>query len=162
LEELEAEYDGSPVLKGFSEDEGLALVDLAHLVVLADREVTEAELDQLQTTIFGLTLAEGRSIDELLASGDVASPNEIREVVDEADTQSAFIDERVERIEGDEHRREALRVLSTLAYSDGVVDEEEGICHVIGRLFGFEADTTEELLVEGAVDVWELGGDRSE
>lgn len=160
-EELEEKYDDSNVLPAFDRDEGIALVDLAHLVLLIDSELTDDEVEQLERRVFGLTLEED-DIPEILASGDVAAPKRVRELVDDADAREAFVAERADRIAEGDHRRAALRVLGTLSYTDGLVDEEEGVCFEIGRAFGFDSDEIEDLLIDGAVDVWELGGDEVE
>lgn len=157
LEELEARYEESSVLKGFSMDEGVALVDLAYLVMLVDEDLSKGELEQFKKTVFGLTLTEGEGVEEVLTSGAVTPPMQVREKVGDAALMETFIRQRAAEFDSEDHKREALRVLATLSYSDGMEQKEEGVCHVIGRMFGLDDATIEDLLVDGAVDVWELG-----
>lgn len=156
-EELEAKYDDSEVLPDFGRREGLALVDLAHLVLLIDKELTSTEIEELEERVFGLTLEED-SVPEIVASGDLAEPARVQTLVDDEEDRTVFVESRAEAIEGDAHRRAALRVLATLSYTEGMDEQEEGICHEIGRALGFDSSEIEELLVDGAVDAWELGG----
>lgn len=161
-EELEEKHDDSDVLRGFSRQEGAALVDLAHLVLLIDAELTDRELEQLERRVLGLTLDEGSVLEDVLADTDIVRPAELREILQDREAIESFVDGRTAVFESDDHKREALRVFATLSYSDGLEEEEEGICHDIGRAFGFDDETIDDLLVDGAVDVWELGGDRVE
>lgn len=157
-EQLEEKYDDSDVLPEFDREEAVALVDLAHVVLLVDAELTEEERNQLKERVFDLTLEE-ESISEILASGDLVGPEKLHRFVEGDEDRGPFIEDRTAAIRGDEHRRAVLRVLATLSYTDGLEEDEEGICHEIGRAFGFDDEECEELLIEGAVDVWELGGD---
>lgn len=160
LEELKERYDESEVLSGFAKEEGIALVDLAYLVMLVDEDLSDGELGKFRERIFGLTLSEGDMLQDVLSGGEITPPIEVREIVGDAEATDEFVETRSEKIHGEAHRGEALRVLATLSYSDGMAEDEEGICHEIGRRFGFDDDEIEKLLVDGAVDVWELGGER--
>ena len=160
LDELNARYDESAVLTGFDTRQGAALVDLAYLVMMIDHDVTDKQLDQLRKRVFGLTLTDGQMLEDVLTGGEIVKPVEIEGLLSNDQALQAFVERRSKEFESEEQRREVLRVLATLSYSDGLEEEEEGICHEIGRSFGLDDDTIEDLLVDGAVDVWELGGDQ--
>lgn len=160
-EELEEKYDDSNILPEFDREEGVALVDLAHLVLLIDQELSAEETAQLKERVFDLTLEE-EAVPEILASGDLVEPRKIRELVASDEERGPFIEDRAAEIRSDAHRRAALRVLATLSYTEGLDEAEEGVCHEIGRAFGFDEDEIEDLLIEGAVDVWELGAGSGE
>ena len=160
LNELDVRYEDSAVLEKFNKKEGVALVDLAYLVMLIDHDISDKQLEEFRTRVFGLTLSDGEMLEDVLSGGEIVKPVELKGILDDEEAIDDFVRERAEVFEGEKHRQEVLRVLATLSYSDGLEEEEEGICHEIGRVFGLDEETIEEVLVDGAVDVWELGGEQ--
>ena len=155
---LDPEHGESDVLESFTDEETLALVDLAFLTIMVDGEVTDVELHSMSNELLEVAFdAEQKAEDILRAHGADDIREEIDRKLEQDESFEDFIQERVERIETREHREAALEVISTLSYSDGLDETEEDIYHDIGRAFGFDEATLEDCFVEGAVDTWELG-----
>lgn len=139
IETFRDRYGESNLLDELSLEESSAFADLAILVVLSDREVSEEELDALSEQLLSLAFDDESEIEE--AYGDRA--REVKATVselleDEADGEvDRFIRERANLLTGGAYREEALEMLATLAYADGLEPSEEDVCFQIGRAFGF-------------------------
>lgn len=159
LEQLEEEYADSDLLKDFDRQEAIALMELAFLVVMIDGEVTNEELMQLTKRVLTLTFADVEEAEAVLEEHGMATKERIDEMGEQGEDARPFIEERVDVFADEDHRKKALEVLGTLAYADGLDEDEQGLCHVIGEAFGLDDEEIDDLLVSGAVDLWELGSD---
>jgi uncharacterized tellurite resistance protein B-like protein len=160
-ERLREQHGNTELLETFSDDEALALVDLAFLVVMIDGEVTDRELEEISHHLLGVVFDREAEAKEMLEShGALETRERLHEYLASDEDLAPFVEARTDRIDDSAHRKAALEVLGTLSYADGLDSTEEGICHEIGRAFGFDEETIEACLVDGAVDVWELGDER--
>lgn len=140
IQTFRSRYGDSDLLDEFNCEESAAFADLAILVVMADREVSDDELEALSTQLLSLAFEDEDEIEE--AYGERAE--EVQEQISAAhvrgDDLDRFIRERAKTISGGAQREEALEMLATLAYADGLEPSEEDVCFEIGRAFGFPSE----------------------
>lgn len=143
--------DGGP-LANYSVEESKALADLAVLVIMVDRQVTDEELEELSESLHELPFESEREVDEALSERMSSTRARAEELVEDEQALREYIDERATQIEEGEHRQAALDKLAELAYSDEAVPGEENILHVIGEAFGMEEGTVQDALMHGSID----------
>jgi len=148
--DYDTEYGHSEMLADFSERELRAFIELAFLVVMADREVTEQELDALREQLFKLAFESQAEAAEMLdEKGEQIRIRVDRMLEDESKVES-FIRRRAELISGGAHRETALDILASLAYADELAPSEEDVCFQIGRSFGFPGEMVTVQLEEAS------------
>ena len=143
--------DDSP-LADFSVEESQALADLAVLVMMVDRKVTDDELEELSDSLHELPFESEREVDEALSKHMESTRAQAQDIVDDDEALQSFIDERAAEIEEGAHRDAALDKLAELAYSDEVVVGEENIVQKIGTAFGMDEATVQDALMHGSLD----------
>jgi len=154
IESFRDRYGDSTLLDDLSLEQSAAFADLAILVVLSDREVSRAELDALSEQLISLAFEDESDIEE--AYGDRA--RNVKETVselleDDSDREiERFVRERADVLTGGAYREEALEMLATLAYADGLEPSEEDVCFQIGRAFGFPREMVHVTFDEVADD----------
>lgn len=133
-------YGDSDLLDQFTLEESAAFADLAILVVMADREVSDEELEALSEQLLSLVFEDEAEVEEAYGERAENVKQSISSVLVRDDELERFIRERANAISGGAHREEALEMLATLAYADGLDPSEEDICFEIGRAFGFPSE----------------------
>ncbi len=161
FEALQREFGESSVLENFSAEESMALIDLSFLVINVDGEVSGPEIRNVTEEVMQLTADDASSAESMLAQRRAEHQERLEDVLRSGENTQAFIEERVGLFDSDEHGMEALKVLGSLSYSDGLAESEESICYQIGRAFGFSDDEIEDALIDGAIDIWSLGDESS-
>jgi uncharacterized tellurite resistance protein B-like protein len=161
LEALHREFGESSILRDFTAEESMALIDLSFLVINVDGEVTGPEIRNLTEEVMELTSDGGSSAGTTLSQRRAEHEERLEDVLRSGENTREFIQERAGLIETRDHRLEALKVLGSLSYSDGLHRDEESIIHEIGDAFGFTSDEIEDALIDGAVDIWDLGDESS-
>jgi hypothetical protein len=151
LNSLLDHYDDQIPLQDLSLDEGQAIFDLLLLTVMIDGEITDEELESVTAESEKFPFGSAEDFAELVEEHAFRTRAELEEILDDEDAIAAFIADRAELIEGDEKRREALKMIAVVAYSDGVDSTEEDLCHQIGRHFGFSDEDIEAKLLAGVL-----------
>lgn len=145
-------YEDQRALNDFTLAESKALFDLLLLTVMIDGEVSQDELDQLSDESERFPFGTAEEFAEIIEDHATATKAELDEIIGDDFALDEFIAERVDIIEDDAKRREALTMIAVVAYADGVDPTEEDLCHRLGELFGFDEDEIEDILLDGAVE----------
>lgn len=140
IETFGRKYGGSDALRDFSREESLAFADLAFLVIMADRNVSEAELETVSDQLLSLAFDSEEEIEREYGGEEETVQDEIAEVLGDEEAVEDFVRRRATRIEGGAHREEALEMLATLAYADGLDPSEEDVCFQVARALGFPSE----------------------
>lgn len=148
---LREELTQSDVVGDFTLEESRAFVDLAVLVMMADEQVTNEELEELSDQLAALPFEDAEEIEQKLGDHIAYARQTVEQLLDDPDSIDSFIDETTDKIDGDEHRLHTLELLAVLAYADEVDIAEADICHRIGLAFGFDEDRIEDALMDGAL-----------
>ena len=141
--ELEAIYD-SDILDEFSLPESKAFVELAMLILHADRDVTDLERDELEAQLESLPLTVTQQ-ERVLERHIDRMENVLEQLLDNPESTEEFIADATDRLQGPRHREHALELLVALAYADKPEMEESEIYRRIGRAFGFDESKVEEI-----------------
>ncbi len=148
--DYDTDYGHSEMLADFSERELRAFIDLAFLVVMADREVTEQELDALREQVFKLAFESQAEVAEMLDEEGRQIRRRVEGMLGDDAKVESFIRRRAELISGGAHRETALDILASLAYADDLAPSEEDVCFQIGRAFGFPGEMVTVQLEEAS------------
>jgi hypothetical protein len=148
--DYDSDFGDSDILSDFTDRELKAFVDLAFLVVMADREVTEDELDALGDQLFKLAFESQTQAVELLEEEGAEIRARIEQRLDDPEKVESFIRRRAELITGGAHRETALDILASLAYADDLAPSEQDVCFQIGRAFGFPGEMVTVQLEEAS------------
>lgn len=152
LESLKDQLGGGSTLSSFSEEESKALADLSVLVMMADSRVTDEELAELSESLRELPFQSDRDVEEVLGEHMADARDDVEGILGDEDAVEAYVVQRAEIIESDEHREAALEKLAELIYSDGAAADEESILHRIGDAFGMERQRVQDALMHGSID----------
>lgn len=138
LDSFSDQLGGESSLASFSLEESQALADLAVLVIMVDRRVTDEELTELSESLRELPFDSERDVEEALGEHMEAAKKAAEAFEDDDGALDDYISERAKTIESEEHREAALEKLAELIYSDGAAADEESILHQIGEGFGMD------------------------
>lgn len=148
---LDERYGDSEVLAEFSLPESKALIDLALLVMMVDREITDAELDALHEQIGALPFATRGQAEAALSDHMDRAQRTIATLLDNDNDRAvhSYVDSATQRIQVQERRRKTLEVLSLLSNADEPVADETEIYFRVGAAFGFSDDQLDEIWLAG-------------
>lgn len=146
LESYSEVHPSWETIQDLEEEEARAVLELLQLVIYIDDELTRNEVEMLT--------------DEWLELPHVQPPPDAVEVFDEMlDTYATiqemrdkpkkfhqFLDRISETIEDEDSRFAVFRLVAIAALADGMGSEELELCVGLGEAFGFDYDTTEDLL----------------
>ena len=145
----------SKILSYFNETESLlnmsidankAFMDLMVLAVFADREVTEAELEQLNEELLRLPFIWDNDARDAVTEHSSKTREILEQGRDNAETVSKFIQSITDRLPSSELRTVALRVFIAIAVSDGFDTEEKQMTQRVGQSFGFSSAAIDDLI----------------
>ncbi len=145
---LDHYHDQSP-LRDLSLEESQAIFDLLLLTVMIDGEITDEELESVSEESEKFPFGSAEDFADLVEDRAFRTRAELEAIIDDDDGIATFIADRADLIEGDDKRREALKMIAVVAYSDGVDSTEEDLVHQIGRYFGFSDEDIEAKLLAG-------------
>lgn len=146
--EIMSYFDEVESLKGMSIDANKAFMDLMVLAVLADREVTDEEIMQLDEELLRLPFIWDEEARDEVTDHSAETRALIEKGRDEPGVMEGLMDSLAKRIETEEHRQIALRMFIAVAQSDGFTEEERQLCHAIGSTFEFEAGHVDAVITE--------------
>lgn len=146
--------DHSPTtpLSDFDLDESKALVSLAFLLVEADHEVSDEELDELNAKLSDLPFPTESDLERMLARHGERVHGRVLAVLNDDERRLEFIEKTVDPFQNDRHARAALHVLADIAYSDDIDPSEKDVFFEIGDALGVDEDAVEHLLLGGGFD----------
>ncbi len=142
---LEERFSHSDRLAGFSLPESRALIDLAFLMIMVDREVSDAELDRLRSELEKLPFANKGQAERALSDHMARSRQTVADVVADDEARRAFIEGATQRIQAKKDRKFVLQFLSLLSAADDYHESETQTWVEIADAFGFEADDLDAL-----------------
>jgi len=142
---LNEQYDDAELLEDFSLPESRALIDLSYLMIVVDREVTDAELEALRNQLEELPFPDQRRADRALSDHVERSRRTVTEIVDDDGARRAFIEGATQRIPARADREFVLEFLSLLSAADDYDSAETRTWVEIAEAFGFEADDLPDL-----------------
>lgn len=145
-------YGNSGALDEFTLEESVAFADLAMLVVMVDREESDEELETFGEQLLSLAFEDPEELEAAYADRGESIHGEITSILGDQRAVDSFIRERAASIRGGAHREQALEMLATLAYADGVEPSEKDLCFRIGRAFGFPSEMVEVTFDEALGD----------
>jgi hypothetical protein len=129
-------------------DESKAFLDLLILAVLIDGEITEEELEGLDTELAKLPFAHDDAMQKEVGDHGVESRARIEEILHDDEAIASFLEELAEDLTREDHREIAIGMTAAVAFSDGIVREEAALCHQLGDAFGFDSDEVDQIIDE--------------
>lgn len=139
-------------LSDFDLEESKALISLAFLVVMADHDVSDEELEELNEQLTALPFPTSADLERVLTRHGTRVQGRVHAVLNDEARRQEFIDDAVHTMRSEEHARAAFRVLADLIYSDDLDPHEKDVAFQVGRTMDFEDDTIEQILVAGGFD----------
>ncbi len=140
FQELEA-------LENLTESESKAFLDLLVLAVLADDEITEVELQQLDEELTRLPFIWDSGRRDTVVDHSAKTREYLEGIVDNEAKIEIFIKGVADKLVSEVHRIVALRAFTAIVVSDGVTDAERERVFDVGSALGFDSDT-----VAGVID----------
>jgi tellurite resistance protein len=148
FDKLSSQFAQDSHLEELSREESEAFRDMLVVVAMADGQMSEEELEQLEEELGRLPFSHSEVFEE--------DTHELRDRLEahigDEESMQAFAEQIASTIEDTEHRRTALEMASTIAYKDGLEGEESDFCHMLGRAFEFDSGEIESMLTGGLLD----------
>lgn len=141
FQELEA-------LKNLSEAESKAFLDLLVLAILADDEITEQELVQLDEELMRLPFIWDNDMRETVVDHSARTREYLETIMDNPSKIEIFIKGVADKLASDSHRIVALRAFTAVVLADGMTDSERERVFDVGSALGFDSDTIAALIGE--------------
>lgn len=139
FQELEA-------LKNLSERESKALLDLLVLAILADSEVSEGELQQLDEELLRLPFLWDAETRERVVEHSARTRDYVESILGDEGKLQIFIKGVADEIEAGDHRVVAMRMFIAVVVAEGLNDLERERIFDVGSAFGFESDVIAEII----------------
>ena len=141
-------FDELESLKEMSIDANKAFMDILVLAVIADGEVTEEELAQLDEELLRLPFIWDKDVEAQVTEHSALTRELLSTQRDEPGVMEGFLNSLAHRIDTQELREVALRMFIAVAQSDGFRENEMQMCHAIGDKFGFDGSAIDSLIAE--------------
>lgn len=134
------------LLKSLSEEESKSFLDLLVLAVLADEQVTEDELVQLDDELMRLPFLWDADSRDRIVEHSATTREYLESVLSDEDALDEFVIKIADNITDPDHRVVALRMFIAVIVSDGLADLERERVFDVGRAFGFESENIATIL----------------
>jgi len=141
-------FDELESLKGMSIDANKAFMDILVLAVIADGEITEDELAQLDEELLRLPFIWDKEVEAEVTEHSALTRELLTNQREEPGVIEGFLDSLAHRINTEELREVALRMFIAVAQADGFRENEMQMCHAIGDKFGFDGSAIDSLIAE--------------
>ena len=143
FQELEA-------LKDLDVDQNKAFLDLLVFAVLADEEITDQELAQLDEELARLPFLWDDDVRDEVIEHSTTSREALESNIEDEAYISDFLDNIAESITDTDERTVGLRMFCAVVLSDGITAQERQRCYQIGDLFEFHHAEVDEIIDEVA------------
>lgn len=143
FQELEA-------LKSLDEEESKAFLDLLVLAILADNEITDEELTQLDEELLRLPFLWDADTRERVVDHSAQTREYLESILGQENKIEIFVKGVTDRITNPDHRVVALRMFAAVVLSDGITDVERERVFDVGSAFGITGDTVDDLITDVA------------
>jgi len=143
FQELEA-------LKRLDEEESKAFLDLLVLAILADNEITDEELTQLDEELLRLPFLWDADTRERVVDHSAQTREYLESILGQENKIEIFVKGVTDRITNPDHRVVALRMFAAVVLSDGITDVERERVFDVGSAFGITGDTVDDLITDVA------------
>ena len=150
------QFRDSETLSNLSADETQVFVDLLILTILIDGEVTDTELEGLANQWSQLPFAGDTHLEELVGEHGFETRQWLEQNIQDREAIAGFVTERATRLERDEVKTAALRMVAIVSMTDGVDEEETNLANAFGEALGFDAGR-----IAAIVDEVQLAGSES-
>ncbi len=137
LSKLIDQYHDKDTLADLDASETQVFVDLLILTILIDGEITEDELEGLATQWSQLPFAGDSHLEDLVGEQGFETREWLEKNIDDKSAIHDFIVAKAEKLERDEVKLAALRMVAVVALADGVDAAEENLAHAFGRALGY-------------------------
>lgn len=137
---LEDRFESADRIRDFTLPESRALIDLAFLMIMVDRKVTDVELGTLRDQLERLPFANKQQADRALSDHIDRARQTAANIVEDEEARRAFIEGATQRIPGRNDREFVLEFLSLLSAADDYHDAETQTWVEIAEAFNLEAD----------------------
>ena len=141
FQELEA-------LENLTESESRAFLDLLVLAVLADAEITELELEQLDEELMRLPFIWESDLRDSVVEHSARTREYLEGIVDNSAKVEIFIKGVADKLENETHRIVAMRAFTAIILADGMADAERERVFDVGSALGFDSDVVSALIDE--------------
>ena len=141
FQELEA-------LENLTEAESRAFLDLLVLAVLADAEITEQELAQMDEEITRLPFLWDDELRESIVSHAAKTREYLEGIIGDSAKTEIFIKGVADKLPNPTHRVVAMRAFTAVLLSDGFADAERERAFDVGSALGFDSDAISGLIDE--------------
>ncbi len=141
-------FDELESLKEMSIDANKAFMDILVLAVIADGEVTDEELAQLDEELLRLPFIWDKDVEAEVTQHSSLTRELLTNQRGEPGVMEGFLESLAHRIDTQELREVALRMFIAVAQSDGFREDEMQMCHAIGDKFGFDGSAIDSLIAE--------------
>ncbi len=148
LSKLIDQYADKNTLGDLDAGETQVFVDLLILTILIDGEITEDELEGLATQWSQLPFAGDAHLEDLVGEQGFETRQWLEDNIHDKGAIADFITERAAKLERDEVKLAALRMIAVVALSDGVDGAEENLAHQFGRELGYTEEEVSDIIAD--------------
>ena len=141
-------FDELETLKEMGLDTNKAFMDLLVLAVIADRDITDEEIVQLDEELLRLPFIWDEETRNEVVDNSATTRKLIEENRDKHGVMDGFMASLAKRIESADHRRVAMRMFIAVTQADSFAEEEHQLCQTVGHAFGFEAGEIDHMIQE--------------
>lgn len=141
-------FDELETLKEMSMEANKAFMDVLVLAVVADREITDEEIEQLDEELLRLPFIWDEDARDEVTTHSATTRSIIEERRDDPGVLEGFFESLAERIADPEQRLVALRMYAAVVHADGLTEEERQIALALGECFGFEAGEVDRVMAD--------------
>lgn len=141
FQELEA-------LERLNESESKAFLDLLVLAVLADTEITEQELAQLDEELTRLPFIWNSEMRDEVVAHSARTREYLEGIVTNEAKIEIFIKGVADKLADEQHRVIALRGFTAIVLADGITDAERERVFDVGSALGFDSDVVTSVIDE--------------
>lgn len=139
FQELEA-------LENLTESESKAFLDLLVLAVLADADITEDELAQLDEELTRLPFIWNSDLRDEVVDHSARTREYLEGIIANEAKVEIFIKGVADKLANEDHRIVAMRAFTAIVLSDGITDDERERVFDVGSALGFDSDVVAGLI----------------
>ena len=143
FQELEA-------LKDTDEAQNEAFMDLLVFTILADAEITDQELEQLDDELTRLPFLWDKEVRERVVDHSANTREHLEQIIGDPEAVTSFVEETTAKLTERDHQVVALRMMAAIALADGITEAERDKIYEVGHAFHVSDQAIEDVIEEVA------------
>lgn len=151
LEHFEDVHPNWGIIENLSSEEANAALDLMLMAVYINDELTRDEVEVLTEEWLHLPFVGPPETADQLADRLLDTHSSLTRIANNPKLFEDFLDDVVDKVRDEDHQMAIYRMMVITASVDGFDEPELALCTAVGRRFGLEDDTIDDMVRS----VWE-------